>query len=244
MEMNNNTKNQSKSQLYVHSRWEKQRRFLRFLLRTIAFTLLVKLDRVEGLDYVPQKGPAIIYINHIAFVDPIIVLHVIHRNIVPLAKIEVYDYPVIGIFPKIWGVIPVQRESFDRRAIQKAMAVLNAGEIVLVAPEGTRNPCMEPGKEGLAYLAIHCGAPLVPCAVSDSVGYPTYRYSKRWQGSGIKLRFGRPFYFRSDKERPDRDALRLMTDEAMYILADLLPASLRGYYQDLSLATQKTIEWL
>jgi 1-acyl-sn-glycerol-3-phosphate acyltransferase len=241
---NKKTQDLSNSRSYDHSRWEKQRHFLRFLLRTIAFTFLVKLDQVEGLDFVPQKGPAIVYINHIALVDPIVALHVIRRNIVPLAKVEVYKYPVVGIFPKIWGVIPVQRQGFDRRAIQKAMAVLNAGEIVLVAPEGTRNVSMEQGKEGLAYLATSCGVPLVPCAVSGSVGYPTFRYSKRWRGSGVKLTFGRPFYLRSEKERPDRGTLRLMTDEAMYILADLLPASLRGYYQDSTLATQVTIEWL
>lgn len=35
-----------------------------------------------------------------------------------------------------------------------------------------------------------------------------------------------------------------MTDEAMYILAALLPAELRGVYSDLGKATQSTIEWL
>jgi 1-acyl-sn-glycerol-3-phosphate acyltransferase len=48
-------------------------------------------------------------INHIAFVDPIVVLHIVPRNIVPMAKIEVYDYPLVGIFPRLWNVIPVRR---------------------------------------------------------------------------------------------------------------------------------------
>jgi hypothetical protein len=34
-----------------------------------------------------------------------------------------------------------------------------------------------------------------------------------------------------------------MTDEAMYILASLLPEYRRGVYADLSKATQDTIEW-
>jgi hypothetical protein len=44
--------------------------------------------------------------------------------------------------------------------------------------------------------------------------------------------------------RPGRDDLRKMTDEAMYILAGLLPPHRRGVYADLSNATQETIEWL
>jgi hypothetical protein len=35
-----------------------------------------------------------------------------------------------------------------------------------------------------------------------------------------------------------------MTDEAMYTLAALLPEYRRGFYSDLSLATQETIEWV
>jgi hypothetical protein len=35
-----------------------------------------------------------------------------------------------------------------------------------------------------------------------------------------------------------------MTDEAMYILASMLPEIRRGYYSDLSKATQDTIEWV
>ena len=40
-----------------------------------------------------------------------------------------------------------------------------------------------------------------------------------------------------------RKRLRQMTDEAMYILAAMLPEGRRGYYSDLSKATRETIEW-
>ena len=109
---------------YTHSDWNKQRRFFRFLLRTLAFTLLVRLDRVEGLDNIPVEGPGILLMNHIGWVDPIVLVHVMPRFIIPLAKVEVFDYPVIGIFPRLWGVIPVRREGVDRRAVQSALEVL------------------------------------------------------------------------------------------------------------------------
>lgn len=229
---------------YNHSKWEAQRNILRFLLKAIGFTLLIKLDRVEGLENIPKVGPAILLINHIAFVDPIVVVHVAPRNIVPMAKIEVYNYPLIGIIPRLWGVIPVRREEADRRAIQQAMDVLRAGEIVLVAPEGTRNPRLQKGKVGAAYLASRCGVPIVPVAIEGTVGFPSLPFSKRWRQPGVVVHFGRPFRFRSDLTHAGREQLRLMTDEAMYILASMLPENRRGFYAELSKATQNTIEFL
>lgn len=230
---------------YDHSYWEGRRRILRFLIRTIGFKLLAKLDTVEGLENIPSQGPAILMINHIAFIDPIVVLHVVPRNIVPLAKVEVYDYPFVGIFPRLWGVIPVRREEVDRRAVQQVIEVLRAGEIVLVAPEGTRGPQLSQGKEGVAFLAHRSGVPVVPVAIEGTVGFPALRFiSPVWKKHGARLRFGRPFRFRTDNKRPTREQLRQMTDEAMYILAAMLPEERRGVYGDQSKASRETIEWV
>jgi 1-acyl-sn-glycerol-3-phosphate acyltransferase len=227
---------------YDHSRWESRRRLCRFLLRTIAFTLLVKIDHVEGVENVPAQGPAILMINHINFVDPFVVLHSLPRNIVPMAKVEVYSYPIIGIFPRIYGVIPVQREELDRRAIQGALAVLKAGEIILVAPEAHRGPQLRQGKEGIAYLASRANVPVVPVAIDGTIGFPTFRLSHRWQEPGVNVHFGAPFRFKIYDQRAARKMLRQMTDDAMYILAAMLPEHRRGFYSDLSLATHATIE--
>ncbi len=229
---------------YDHQRYELRRRFLRFLLRTIGFNLFARVELVEGVENVPKEGPALLLINHIAFVDPIVVLHVLPRNIVPLAKVEVYSYPGIGIFPRIYGVIPVRREEVDRRAVQQVLEVLRAGEIVLIAPEGTRSPQLSQGKDGIAYLASRSGVPIVPVAIDGTEGLPTLRGSQRWRGPGAQVRFGEPFRYRTEYQRPAREQLRLMTDEAMYVLAAMLPERRRGVYSDLSKATQDTIEWI
>jgi 1-acyl-sn-glycerol-3-phosphate acyltransferase len=229
---------------YDHARLESRRRFLRFLIREIGFRFLARLDQVEGLENIPASGPAILMINHIAFIDPLIVLHATPRNIVPLAKVEVYDYPVWGVFPHLWEVIPVRREDVDRRAIQQALEVLRAGEIILVAPEGTRRPYLYEGKNGAAYLASRTGAPIVPVAIEGSEGFPTAPLHPRFRRPGATLRFGRSFRFRPELGRASSDQLRLMTDEAMYVLAAMLPERRRGFYADLSKATQTTIEWV
>ena len=229
---------------YDHSRWEFRRRLCRFLLRTIGFTLLVKVDHVEGVEKVPIKGPAILMINHINFVDPFVVIHVLPRNIVPMAKVEVYSYPFIGIFPRIYGVIPVQREELDRRAVKGALEVLNAGEIILVAPEAHRGPELRRGKEGVAYLATRANVPVVPVAINGTIGFPSFPLLPRWREPGAQVRFGDPFRFKNFGKRAGREMLRLMTDEAMYVLASMLPEYRRGVYADTSLATHETIEFV
>ena len=229
---------------YDHARLEKRRNFLRFLIKHIGFNLLAKLNRLEGIENVHAEWPAILMINHIAFIDSIVVLHVVPRNIVPLAKIEVYEYPGIGIFPKMWGVIPVRREEVDRRAITQVIQVLRAGEIVLVAPEGTRGTALQEGKVGVAYLASRSGAPVVPVAIQGTPGFPALRFTASWRGPGATVRFGKPFRYRPELRHASRGQLRSMTDEAMYILASLLPPGQRGVYADLSKATQETIQWV
>lgn len=228
---------------YQHVTREPVRNILRTLLRVIGFNLLAKIDRVEGLENVPQHGPAIIMMNHIAFVDSLIVLHIMPRNIIPLAKVEVYDYPVIGFLPKLWGVIPVHREELDRRAIQLALEVLEAGEMVLVAPEGTRGPALQRGKEGVAYLASRSGAPIVPVAIDGSKGFPALRPFGAWKTAGAVIRIGKPFEYRPEYQKARREELTKMTDEAMYILSSMLPEERRGVYADLSQATQDTLTW-
>jgi 1-acyl-sn-glycerol-3-phosphate acyltransferase len=229
---------------YDHASFERRRRILRFLIKYVGIPLLVKLDHVEGIENIPQFGPVVLMINHIAFVDPIVVLHFVPRNIVPLAKIEVYSYPVVGIFPRLWGVIPVRREEVDRRAIQMVLEVLQAGQIVLVAPEGTRSPALQEGKEGVAYLASRANVPVIPVAVVGTQGFPALRYTSPWRGPGALIHFGLPFRFRSEYRHADREQLRLMTDEAMYILSSMLPEKQRGVYSNLSQASHNTLEWL
>jgi 1-acyl-sn-glycerol-3-phosphate acyltransferase len=227
---------------YNHAEFAVRRRICRFLLRKIGFTVLVKLDRVDGLENIPADGPAILMMNHIGFIDPIIMVHAVPRDIVPLAKVEAYDYPVVGIFPRLWGVIPVQRDGVDRHAVQLALDVLRAGEILLVAPEGTRGPALQAPREGAVYLASRSGAPVIPIAIEGSEGFPTLPLNRRWREPGARVTIGRPFRVRSAFRRARGDQLKKVADEAMYRVAVMLSPARRGSYSDLSKATQEMIE--
>jgi 1-acyl-sn-glycerol-3-phosphate acyltransferase len=143
----------------------------------------------------------------------------------------------------LYQVIPVRRGEVDRRAVTRALQVLQAGEVILLAPEGTRSPALLPARDGVSFLAARSGAPIIPVAVEGTEGFPSFR-SARWRKPGAFVRLGRPFRFRDTPGHPDRETLHQMTSEAMYVLAGMLPPERRGAYADMRMATQDTIESL
>lgn len=226
---------------YDHGRVEPKRRVLRWMIDNIAWRFLVRIRSVDGVENIPATGPAVLMYNHISLIDPIVVLGNMPRNTVPLAKVEAYRYPVIGIFPWLWEVIPVRRGEADRAAVVKAMRVLEAGETILIAPEGTRSPALQEAKGGAALLAHRAAAPIVPVGIEGTDRFPSLS-PRRWREEGVTIRFGRAFRFRSQTgDKIDRQELRRMTDEAMYQLARLLPERRRGFYGDLSLTTTTSL---
>jgi 1-acyl-sn-glycerol-3-phosphate acyltransferase len=231
---------------YDHALYEPMRRRLRWMIDNIGWRFMARIDRsrITGLENLPATGPALLMINHIAFIDPIVVLGNLPRNVVPLAKAEAYRYPVWGIFVKLWNVIPVHREELDRRALDLALQVLAAGEVVMIAPEATRHPALAEAREGVAYLGYKSGAPIVPAAIANTSGYPTLMGPWNARRPGAYFQLGRPFRYRPLAGRLPRERLRLMTDEAMYQLASILPEHRRGHYAGLSQATTETIELL
>ncbi|MGQ0604918.1 MAG: lysophospholipid acyltransferase family protein [Anaerolineales bacterium] len=231
---------------YDHAAHEGTRRVLRWLINHIGWRFLARVDtsRITGLEHLPRTGPAILMINHIAFLDPVVVLGNLPRNVVPLAKAEVHNLPIWGFFTRLWDVIPVHRGELDRKALEHSLAVLAAGEVILIAPEAHRHAAMEQAREGVAYLAHKSGAPVVPVAVFSTPGYPTLVGPWNAHKPGAYFHLGKPFRYKPVTGRLPRERLRLMTDEAMYVLARMLPEQRRGYYSDLSKATTTTIEFL
>lgn len=225
--------------------FELRRRFIRdVLLRGLAFRLLVQVT-VEGLEHVPASGPAILMINHITAIDPIVALGAIpHRFIVPMSKVENWWHPLIGVLVRSWGAYAVRRGKVDRTALQTTVDLLKVGELVLIAPEGTRQPALIRPKHGLTYVALRAPAALiVPTAVYNTEGWLRDLFIP-WQRTAVHVAFGRPFRLRTGgRVRVPRDEMRRMTDEMMYQLAALLPARNRGQYADLAQMTTDYLEF-
>ncbi len=225
-------------------RYNLRRRFFRDgLLRPLGFGLLVK-PTVEGREHIPASGPVIFIMNHIAAIDPFVLVGTVRsRYVVPMTKIENYQHPIIGLIARAWGAYPVRRDEVDRQALASTLAILEQGWPVLIAPEGTRRPSLSEAKEGMVYIAIKGNASIVPVGLDGTDQFPGCL--KRLRRAPVTVRFGRAFRLRTGgRTRVPRDEMHQMTRETMYQLAALLPEHRRGFYSDLDQMTTDTLEFV
>ena len=102
---------------------------------------------VEGVDNVPDEGPAIMAGNHLSIADWLFVPVAVKRRITFLAKSEYFTRPGFkGALEKFFytqtGQVPIDRSGGDaaQAALDTAKAQLAAGRLVGLYPEGTRSP--------------------------------------------------------------------------------------------------------
>lgn len=224
----------------------KQRRhfFRDFVFDKILRTFFWKVT-IEGLEHIPEDAPTIIMMNHLAAIDPIVAAGAVRpRFIVPMSKIENFEHPLVSILVRSWGAFPVRRGEVDRDALKIALQLLEAGEVTLIAPEGTRNTALQRPKDGLAYIATKSNPIIVPTAIFN---HETWKEDllRPWRRTPIDVRFGPGFRLRTDgRKRIPREELHRMTDEMMYQLAILLPERNRGEYADLTKMTTNYLEFV
>ncbi len=222
------------------------RRFLlRGLIRTVGYTFLAKVSST-GKQYIPKHGGCILMMSHISAIDPVVCMgEVTNRYVIPMTKIENTESPILRFFVWWWGSYTINRDTVDRRALETSIALLKAGNMILIAPEGTRHPeGMGEPKDGMAFIATKADAIILPAAIAD-----TNTFRTRWKNRKRALAhisFGRPFRFKTDgRSHIPRDELRLMTQEAMYQLAIAQSRpELRGLYSDIDRATTTTLQFL
>ena len=121
--------------------------------------------RVEGAGNVP-RGASIVVVNHDSMADPFVVGAAIDRPLRYLAKSELWRNPLIRRAIESLGAIPVTRERGDVAAVEAAARAVDAGDTVVIFPQGTVLGGPErPWQRGAARLALTTGAPLVPVAI-------------------------------------------------------------------------------
>ena len=206
-------------------------------VKAITRTLL-KIHDAE-LAQVPAHGPLILVPNHINFLEaPVLYTHLLPRRITALAKQETWDNPALRFLFDMGEAIPLKRGEADIGALRRGLAMLQAGRILAIAPEGHRsnNGQLQQGHPGVVWMALHSGAPLLPLAC---FGGEKFRSNVvRLRRTDFHIVVGQPFWVDAHGT-PVMGALRQrIADEIMYQLAALLPPDYRGYYANLDAATE------
>ncbi|MFI8189493.1 lysophospholipid acyltransferase family protein [Streptomyces sp. NPDC085946] len=191
---------------------------------------LVFRPRIEGLEHVPESGPAIVAGNHLSFSDHFLMPAVLKRRITFLAKAEYFTGPGVkgrltAAFFRSAGQIPVDRSGKEagQAAIREGLGVLRGGELLGVYPEGTRSHDgrLYKGKVGVAVMALKAGVPVVPCAMIGTFeAQPPGKVVPRLHP--VVIRFGEPLDFsRYAGMENEKAVLRAVTDEIMYAILTL-----------------------
>lgn len=185
---------------------------------------------VEGVENVPESGPAIIATNHLSIADWLFTPLALRRRITYVAKSDYFTGTGIkGFLQRRFfagtGQVPIDRSGgkASEGALRAGLRVLGRGELFGIFPEGTRSHDgrLYRGRTGVARLALEAKVPVIPTAVINT---DIIAPAGRKFGKVVKpiVKFGTPLDFSRYQElSEDRFILRSVTDEIMYAIMEL-----------------------
>jgi 1-acyl-sn-glycerol-3-phosphate acyltransferase len=166
---------------------------------------------------IPDRGGAVIAINHTSYVDFLpaaLAMHRRHRRLRFMIKAEMQQVKVVNFLIKHTRTIPV-----DRRAGADAYAVavqrLREGELVGVYPEATisRSFELKDFKTGAARMAIEANVPIVPVIVWGAQRIWTKDHPRHMRRNKVPIivQVGAPVRAAKDVAATDRALRESMT---------------------------------
>lgn len=182
-----------------------------FMMRFFVWILMSTIYRlkVEGSENIPDEGSAIIISNHVSFVDAILIFGSVFRPVKFVMYYKIYNQPILKTLFKSLGAIPIASKSENEEvfnlAFQKIEEYLNAGEIVMIFPEGKITEIEELGKinefkPGVIKTLEKNPVPVIPSALSGLYGSmfsrkekSIFRYiPKSFFNRSVSYRIGKP----------------------------------------------------
>jgi 1-acyl-sn-glycerol-3-phosphate acyltransferase len=145
---------------------------LQVLIRVI-LRVFLRVE-VEGRENIPEGGFLVVS-NHLSWTDTVFIMYALPRS--PPLHTMANEGTVFNTRFKRWlmprvAVFPIRRNRgmLDEAAVEGVYELLNAGERVLIFPEGAygKDGQLRPLKDGVGYFAINSGKPLLPVSLSGS----------------------------------------------------------------------------
>lgn len=199
-----------------------------YWISAFIFKLFAKIylrGRGYGKENFPDKGPYIGVVNHNSNMDAIAMSLVVKHRAHTMAKDSLFRVPILKWWLKAVGMFPVVRDASDHEAFDQALNLLKKGEILFMAPEGTRKK--EHGERqrprtGFVRLAQMTDVPVVPVAIwgTDRVLPPG-----AWFPRPVKVRakVGKPIILEKvEVTIENKDKLQKQADMVMNVIYQML----------------------
>jgi 1-acyl-sn-glycerol-3-phosphate acyltransferase len=207
------------------------RNAIRWLLRNL-LDLIAKVE-IRGYDNVPKTGAFVIATNHLGMLDSTMLFYALNRWDVFIPVAEKWEESAfLRWLGRYFNFVFIDRFNPDLKAMRKIIGLMQRGNILVIAPEGTRSRVgsMNEGKPGVSYLAAKLNRPIVPVGLAGTEDKIIIDNLKHFRRSHIIVTAGTPF---SLPPLPGKDrgaALQQFTDEIMCRIAVLIPEKNRGVY--------------
>lgn len=136
----------------------------------VGFSYAVTRLTIEGKDHVPPTGAYILAPVHRSNMDTPITSAVTKRRVRFMGKDSLWKKRFPAWALSTLGGFPVSRGTYDFEAMKRCLEVLDAGEPLVLFPEGERKsgPEVQPLFDGAAYLALKANVPIVPIGIGGS----------------------------------------------------------------------------
>jgi acyl-[acyl-carrier-protein]-phospholipid O-acyltransferase / long-chain-fatty-acid--[acyl-carrier-protein] ligase len=138
---------------------------------------------IKGIHNIPKKSGALIVANHLSFMDFILIVGAVPRQVRYVMFKGIYDIKWLKWLFKSLNMIPISPRSKNNLSTfnQLCQDQINKGHIVVIFAEGmiTRNGHIHEFKKGLEHIAKGINAPIIPIHMDGVLGTPfTYLSGK------------------------------------------------------------------
>ena len=190
-----------------------------FLMRFLCWLLIHSVYRLrkDGLQNIPDTGPALITCNHVSFVDALVIAAASPRPIRFVMDHNIFKVPVLSFVFRTGRAIPIAPAKEDPVLLEKAYddiaAALKAGELVAIFPEGriTDTGEMYPFKGGVRRIIERTPVPVLPMALSGLWG----SFFSRLGGRAMTRPFRRGLFSPIALKVGEEQAPQTVTPEAL-----------------------------
>ncbi len=201
-----------------------------FLMRFIVWIVINVCYRIrlEGLDRIPETGPAILVCNHVSYMDSLIIGGCCRRPVRFVMHYTIYRIPILHFVFKTAGAIPIASAKDDpvllEQAYQRVADYLDQGEIVCIFPEGriTDDGQLNPFRPGIERIIARNPVPVIPMALQGMWGS---FFSRCW-GPAMR-RWPRRFWSKialviGELINPDEVTADLLRDKVLQLRGEYL----------------------
>lgn len=166
-----------------------------FMMRCLVWLLVHTLYRVkyEGLERIPDKGPAVLVCNHVSFVDALVIASCCRRPPRFVMYYKIFAIPVLSFIFRTSKAIPIAGAKEDlnmmNQAFDEIAKALENDELVIIFPEGklTSDGEIDEFKAGVERILARNEVPVVPMALKGLWG----SFFSRVEGRVMKRPFRR-----------------------------------------------------